>query len=98
MPLVDVVATLDAGLHASRNLIAEDTTHIRRFRRRRAPIIITVLGGVVVVSAMGGLPTALRAVIGVHIVLVMRCVDAEEAWGSINDSAYEAIGVAQATG
>lgn len=58
------------------------------------PIAITVPGGVIVVSAMGGLPTALRAVIGVHIVLVTRCV----AGGSINGSAFKAIGLAQASG
>ena len=92
------MATPDAELRASRNLIAEDTSHIRRFRRRRAPITMTVPGGVIVMSAMGVLPTALRAMIGVHIVLVTRCVDAEEAWGSINDSAYEATGLAQTTG
>ncbi len=75
-----------AELRANTNLIAEDTTHIRRFRRQRAPVAIAVLGGVIVLAAWGVMPTALLAMIGVGIVLVTRCVDAEEAWRSIDGS------------
>jgi len=75
-----------AELRANTNLIAEDTSHIRRFRRRRAPIAIGVLCGVIVLAALGVLPTGLLAMIGIGIVLVTRCVDAEEAWRSIDGS------------
>lgn len=84
-----LVAANDAGiteLRANTNLIAEDTSHIRRFRRHRAPIAIGTLAGVVALSALGMLPVALLAMIGVGIVLVTRCVDAEEAWRSIDGS------------
>lgn len=84
--LVAAEATATAELRANTNLIAEDTSHIRRFRRRRAPIAIGVLGGVITLAALGILPTALLGMIGVGIVLVTRCVDAEEAWRSIDGS------------
>nr|WP_317893987.1 SLC13 family permease [uncultured Sphingomonas sp.] len=84
-----LVAANDAAiteLRANTNLIAEDTSHIRRFRRHRAPIAIGVLAGVVALAALGVLPVALLAMIGVGVVLVTRCVDAEEAWRSIDGS------------
>ena len=84
--LVAADATAMAELRANTNLIAEDTSHIRRFRRQRAPIAIGVLIGVIALAALGILPTALLGMIGVGIVLVTRCVDAEEAWRSINGS------------
>jgi di/tricarboxylate transporter len=37
-------------------------------------------------AALGVLPVALLAMVGVGIVLVTRCVDAEEAWRSIDGS------------
>jgi di/tricarboxylate transporter len=84
--LVAADATAMAELRANTNLIAEDTSHIRRFRRQRAPIAIGVLVGVIALAALGILPTALLGMIGVGIVLVTRCVDAEEAWRSIDGS------------
>lgn len=84
-----LVAANDAAiveLRANTNLIAEDTSHIRRFRRHRAPIAIGTLSCVVALSALGVLPVALLAMVGVGIVLVTRCVDAEEAWRSIDGS------------
>ncbi|OMJ31196.1 SLC13 family permease [Sphingomonas sp. Sph1(2015)] len=84
--LVAADATAMAELRANTNLIAEDTSHIRRFRRQRAPIAIGVLVGVIGLAALGILPTALLGMIGVGIVLVTRCVDAEEAWRSIDGS------------
>ena len=84
--LVAADTTAMAELRANTNLIAEDTSHIRRFRRQRAPIAIGVLVGVIALAALGILPTALLGMIGVVIVLVTRCVDAEEAWRSIDGS------------
>ncbi|WP_315760705.1 SLC13 family permease [Sphingomonas sp. Y38-1Y] len=73
-------------LRANTNLISEDTSHIRRFRRQRAPVAIGVLCGVIALAALGVMPTALLAIVGVGIVLVTRCVDAEEAWRSLDGS------------
>ena len=84
--LVAADATAMAELRANTNLIAEDTSHIRRFRRQRAPIAIGVLIGVIALAALGILPTALLGMLGVGIGLGTRCVDAEEAWRSIDGS------------
>lgn len=84
--LVAADGTALAELRANTNLIAEDTSHIRRFRRTRAPIAIGVLGGVIALAALGVAPTALLAMMGVGVVLITRCVDAEEAWRLIDGS------------
>ena len=83
-----VAASGDAvtELRANTNLIAEDTSHIRRFRRQRAPVAVGALAGVVTLAALGVMPVALLAMIGVAVVLITRCVDAEEAWRSIDGS------------
>ena len=73
-------------MRANTNLIAEDTSHIRRFRRQRAPVAVGALAGVVTLAALGVMPVALLAMIGVAVVLITRCVDAEEAWRSIDGS------------
>lgn len=51
--LVAADGTALAELRANTNLIAEDTSHIRRFRRARAPIAIGVLAGVIALAALG---------------------------------------------
>lgn len=56
----------------------------RPFRRDRAPVVLAVLAGVVGVSAMGWMPIATAAIIGVAIVLFAHCIDAEEAFSVID--------------
>lgn len=73
-------------LHENPNLIAQDTSHVRRFRRHRAPIAIGTLAIVVLLAALGVLPVATLAIIGVAIVLITRCIDPEEAWSAIDGS------------
>lgn len=84
--LVAAGAGAIAELRENTNLIAEDTSHVRRFRRRRAPIAVGTLLGVVLLAALGVLPVVALALIGVGVVLVTRCVDPEEAWRSIDGS------------
>ncbi|PZU15069.1 MAG: SLC13 family permease [Sphingobium sp.] len=84
--LVAAEAPAIAALHENTNLIAEDTSHVRRFRRDRAPIAVLTLVGVVALAAFGVLPVVALAMIGVGIVLVTRCVDPEEAWRSVDGS------------
>ncbi len=52
----------------------------RPYRRTRAPFVLAVLGLVVVGGALGLAPIATLAVIGVALVLLTRCIDAEEAF------------------
>ncbi|MDP5358961.1 MAG: TrkA C-terminal domain-containing protein, partial [Paracoccaceae bacterium] len=51
----------------------------RAYRRNRAPVAIGVLLGVVVLAAFGVAPILMLAMIGVTLVLMTGCIDAEEA-------------------
>ncbi|MGE4305194.1 MAG: SLC13 family permease [Novosphingobium sp.] len=75
-----------AGLHGNTHLIAEDTSHVRRFRRHRAPIAVLTLAGVIMLAAASVAPVLSLALIGVGIVLVTGCIDPAEAWESIDGS------------
>lgn len=82
--LVAADASAIAALHANTNLIAEDTSHVRRFRRHRAPIAIATLAGVVALAATSVAPIMSLALIGVAVVLITGCLDPAEAWESID--------------
>lgn len=84
--LVAADATAIAALHANTHLIAEDTSHVRRFRRNRAPIAILTLAGVVALASASVAPILSLALIGVGIVLVTGCIHPAEAWESIDGS------------
>jgi len=56
----------------------------RPYRRDRAPLVLAVLAGVVATAAMGVAPIHVAALIGVAIVLVFRCIDADEAFEFID--------------
>ncbi|MEL7215270.1 MAG: SLC13 family permease [Pseudomonadota bacterium] len=54
------------------------------YRRDHAPIVLGALAGVVVFAAVGLLPIHIAALLGVVIVLLTRCIDAEEAFGFVD--------------
>ncbi|QUS36808.1 SLC13 family permease [Falsirhodobacter algicola] len=54
------------------------------FRRKRAPIVVAVLAGIVLLSSFNVAPIEILAFIGVAIVLLTRCIDADEAFASID--------------
>ena len=56
----------------------------RSYRRRKAPIAIAALAGVVLLAALNIMPIEGLAVLGVALILLLRCLDADEAWESIN--------------
>ncbi len=56
----------------------------RAYRRNRAPIAIGVLLGVVTLAALGIAPILMLAMIGVTLVLMTGCIDAEEAFSYID--------------
>ena len=66
------------------NLINITQPRSRSYRRRKAPIALAALAGVVVLAAMNVMPIEGLAVLAVAAILVLRCIDAEEAWESIN--------------
>ena len=56
----------------------------RAYRRSRAPIVVAVLVAVIGLSAIDLAPIEVLAFIGVAVVLVTRCIDADEAFSSID--------------
>ena len=54
------------------------------YRRGHAPIAIATLFGMVVLAALGAAPIFFLSVVAVAIVLLTRCVDAEEAFGFVD--------------
>ena len=73
-----------ARMYENPNLFGVGQTKIRAFRRDRAPIAIGALVAVVVLAAIGILPLAVAAILAVGAILLARCIDAEEAWGSLD--------------
>ncbi|PIB24438.1 dATP pyrophosphohydrolase [Amylibacter kogurei] len=62
--------------------LAEPTA--RPYRRQKAPIVILALGAVVVLAAIGVAPIFAVAGVAVATVLLTRCIDAEEAFESVD--------------
>ncbi|TVP72377.1 MAG: SLC13 family permease [Rhodobacteraceae bacterium] len=56
----------------------------RAYRRGHAPIVVAVLLAIVVVSALNLAPISLMSFIGVAVVLLTRCIDADEALGFVD--------------
>lgn len=84
--LVAADANAAAALRDNPNLIVGDTSAVRAYRRRRAPIAVLTLAAVVLLAALGVAPILTLAILGVGIVLVTGCIDPEEAWNSIDGS------------
>ena len=66
------------------HLVGLSRTDARPYRRTKAPIAIGALVGMVLLAALGVLPIAALGIIAVALILVGRCIDAEEAWASID--------------
>lgn len=65
-------------------LVDLSTPSERPYRRRHAPIVFGVLAGIVFLAAGGVASIFALAVIGVAVVLLSRCIDAEEAFGFVD--------------
>ena len=59
-------------------------TSARSFLRRKAPLAVATLAAVVLGAALFGLPIEVMALLGVALVLLTRCLEPEEAWGSLD--------------
>jgi di/tricarboxylate transporter len=62
-----------------------DVSHpsARAFRRSHAPVALAALLGIVGLAALGVAPILLLAVVAVAVVLLTRCIDAEEAFSFV---------------
>jgi di/tricarboxylate transporter len=56
----------------------------RAFRRTKAPLALTVLLGVVILAALNTAPILLLAMVGVTVVLMTGCIDADEAFAQVD--------------
>ncbi len=56
----------------------------RGFRRSHAPIAVCALIGIVALAAFGVAPILLLAILAVAVVLLTKCIDADEAFGFID--------------
>jgi len=66
------------------NLLDVSQPSARAFRRGHAPIAILALLGIVGLAAFGVAPIFLLSVLAVALVLVTKCIDADEAFGMID--------------
>ena len=71
------------ALAGSTPLVIEQEVSAVPFRRGHAPIAIGTLAGVILASALFGIPIVLSALIGVGLVLATGCISAEDAWRSL---------------
>ena len=81
-----IAAGSDAAqaLQTSVGLTDVSEAPVRAFRRTKAPIAIGTLAGVVIMAALFGWPIEALALAGVGVVLLLRCMEPEDAWASID--------------
>ncbi|SFD79670.1 SLC13 family permease [Roseivivax sediminis] len=58
----------------------------RAYRRKQAPVAVLALVGIVLLAALDVLPIGILALVAVAAILVLRCIDNDEAWASIDAS------------
>ncbi|MCP4817655.1 MAG: SLC13 family permease, partial [Shimia sp.] len=56
----------------------------REYRRGHAPIALTAMGAIVVLAGLGVAPIFLLAILAVAVVLLTRCIDADEAFSFVD--------------
>ncbi len=71
-------------LAADMELVDIAKPRARAYRRRRAPIVLAALAGIVVLAALGVAPIFALAAIAVAVILLSRCIDAEEAFSFVD--------------
>ncbi len=71
-------------LSADMDMVEVSQPSERAFRRGHAPIVVGALAAVVLLSALSVAPILQLTFVGVALVLVTRCIDADEAFGFID--------------
>ncbi|MCG6114439.1 MAG: SLC13 family permease [Mesorhizobium sp.] len=78
-------ASFDA-LAEEAELVSVSRPSGRAYRQNKAPIAIMAVAAVVFLAAMNFMDIGILAMIAVAGILILRCIDSEEAWGSIDAS------------
>ena len=73
-----------ARLAADMDLVDITKPTAKAFRRTQAPIAVGALIGVVILAALNVAPVLVCAVVAVAIILITRCIDADEAFSFID--------------
>ncbi|MEX0955085.1 MAG: SLC13 family permease [Rhizobiaceae bacterium] len=76
---------LDA-LTEDADLVSVSRPSGRPYRRNKAPVAIGALAAVVGLAAFNVMDIAILALLAVAAILLLRCLDSDEAWGSIDGS------------
>jgi di/tricarboxylate transporter len=71
-------------LAADMDLVDISRPSIKPFRRTKAPIAVAALAGIVVLSAIDVAPILALGLVAVAVILITRCVDAEEAFSFVD--------------
>lgn len=71
-------------LQENADLVHLQEPEARSYRRRRAPMAILTLVIIIIAAALGVMPIAALAMLGVAAVLLTKCIDSEEAWSAID--------------
>ena len=74
------------ALAQSGDVVSITEPSARAYRRRHAPWVVAALAAVVGLSAFGVADIQVLSMIAVAALLVLRCIDNDEAWGSIDAS------------
>jgi di/tricarboxylate transporter len=82
--LLDGTADDIARLVEEERLIMLSPVAARAFRRSRAPIAIATMAAVVILAALNVAPILTLALVGVAIVFLTKCIDADEGIGAID--------------
>ncbi|WP_373488478.1 SLC13 family permease [Blastomonas sp.] len=73
-----------ARMYENPNLFGVVSTTARALRRDKAPLALGALAAVVILSAFNVVAIEVAAILAVAGILIARCIDAEEAWSSID--------------
>ena len=73
-----------ARLASDTGLVNVSEPTARAFRRGHAPLALGTLAGIVAFAAIGAAPILLLAMVAVAVVLLTRCIDADEAFSTID--------------
>jgi di/tricarboxylate transporter len=71
-------------LAADMDLVDISRPSIKPFRRAKAPIAVAALAGIVILSALDVAPILPLGLLAVAVILITRCVDAEEAFSFVD--------------
>ncbi|TFF18052.1 SLC13 family permease [Jiella endophytica] len=72
-----------AAISEANDLVGVNISRARRFRREKAPLALAALAAVVLISAFGLTNIQTAAFVAIAAILLLRVIDADEAWRQI---------------